>query len=80
MITIMLLRVLVSVVGIEHWTTTWRVLNALSVAPTWPLERAGLDGPLLIGSLRAGDAIVAAAIIVVGLYLLASRAVIPNRP
>jgi hypothetical protein len=80
LITVMLLRVLVSMAGVERWTTTWRVLNVLSGIVFWPLERAGLTGPVLVGTLRAGDAIVASAIVVLGLYLLASRAVIPNRP
>jgi hypothetical protein len=79
LIAVMLLRVLLSVAGVERWTTTWRVINVLSGAFVWPLERLGLSGPELIGALRLSDALVALLLIILGLYLLASRAIVPSR-
>lgn len=61
-------------VGIEQWTTTWRIVNALSIWAFWPLEVIGLGKePMLLGYLRPLDVLAAFVLVVVALFLLASR-------
>jgi len=67
-------RLLALSAGLEQWTTTWHVIDALTIWLIWPLERVGIGlEPTLIGFLRPLDVIAGAAVVVVALYLLATR-------
>ena len=67
-------RVLALAAGLEHWTTTWRVIDALTLWFIWPLERVGVGRePTLVGLLRPVDVLSAALLLVLALFLLATR-------
>ncbi len=67
-------RLLALAAGLEQWTTSWRVLNALTVWMVWPLDRIGFaQEPQLIGFLRPLDIVVGVIVIVGALFLLATR-------
>lgn len=61
-------------VGLEQWTTSWRVLNALTIWSIWPFEQAGIAvEPYLIGFLRPLDLVVGLVLLFTALFLLATR-------
>jgi hypothetical protein len=67
-------RLLALCVGMEHWTITWRVINAMTFWAIWPLDRLGIaDEPVLIGSLRPLDVLAGSALIILAFFLLATR-------
>lgn len=67
-------RMLALGAGLEQWTTTWQVINALTIWAAWPLEFLGLGRePTLIGYLRPLDVVTGIAFIIAALVLLATR-------
>lgn len=74
LIASMAARTIALVAGLEQWTTTWSVIHALTVWVIWPLDLAGVgQTPQLVGLLRPVDAVAAAILILVALFLLATR-------
>lgn len=67
-------RTIALVAGLEQWTTTWRIIDALTLWVIWPLERFGIgQSPILIGLLRPLDLLAGALLVLAGLFLLATR-------
>lgn len=75
LIAAMCLRLTLAVAGVERWTTTWAVVNAVTIAFVWPLEVIGIAGDPLMGTARAADLVAATAAVIIALYLLAARTV-----
>jgi hypothetical protein len=69
------LRLVLACAGVERWTTAWRVVDAATIALVWPFEAIGIGGQGVVGAAGASDVVAAAAAIVLGLYLLATRTI-----
>ncbi|MEZ4520944.1 MAG: hypothetical protein R3A46_04760 [Thermomicrobiales bacterium] len=74
LIASMVIRVILLAAGLEQWTITWQVVDALTLWIIWPLDQLnfGTD-PTLIGRLTPLDVLVAALLTVLALFLLATR-------
>lgn len=74
LIASMAARTIALVAGLEQWTTTWGIIDALTIWAIWPLEQIGFgQSPTIIGLLRPLDLLAAALLVIAGLFLLASR-------
>ncbi len=79
LLTAVLMRILLRAAGVEPWTTSWRVVNTLTLPVVWPFEQIGLDSPELVGTLIPSDLIAGTLTVVIALYLLAARAIATHR-
>jgi hypothetical protein len=75
LIASMALRLTLAVAGIERWTTVWAIVNAATVAFVWPLDRLGVNSGPIVGTAQAADLVATTAVVLVALYLLATRTV-----